>query len=250
VAHALFLRRFHVPCWAMAHVFGRDAMSWYRLEQSRGCFRVVGTTVKSAEELPKDLVGDAKHRGLKGERVSLATTAGNDCLVGASVSTSASQKDLTQAYGVFANAARDVEPPSEPASVHTEGWQATPGAWKALCANMTGIVCFLHAFLQGRERATTALAGAFQEVGEKIWQAYEAPTKRAFAQRLRRLKAWAQTARPESAMQTQTLDLCDTRAQCIVSYDHERAHRTRNMVDRLMKCIDRACCNGQYFHGN
>ena len=33
VDHALFLRRFHGPCWAMAHVFGRDAMSWYRLEQ-------------------------------------------------------------------------------------------------------------------------------------------------------------------------------------------------------------------------
>jgi hypothetical protein len=81
----------------MAHVFGRDAMSWYRLEHSLGRFRVVGTTVKSAEEWPKDLVGDAKHRGLKGERVSLATTAGNDCLLGASVSTSASQKDLTQA---------------------------------------------------------------------------------------------------------------------------------------------------------
>jgi hypothetical protein len=26
VEKALFLRRFHVPCWALAHVFGRDAM--------------------------------------------------------------------------------------------------------------------------------------------------------------------------------------------------------------------------------
>lgn len=26
VDKALFLMRFHVPCWAMAHVFGRDAM--------------------------------------------------------------------------------------------------------------------------------------------------------------------------------------------------------------------------------
>lgn len=143
-----------------------------------------------------------------------------------------------------------MEPTYEPESVHTDGWQATQGAWKALCANMTVIWCLLHAFLQVRDRATTALAGAFQEVGEKIWQAYEAPTKRAFAQRLRRLKAWAQTALPESAMQTHTLDLCDKRAQCIVSDDHERAHRTSTMVDRLMKCIDRACFNGQYFHGN
>ena len=30
---ALFFRRFHVPCWAIAHVFGHNAMYWYRLEQ-------------------------------------------------------------------------------------------------------------------------------------------------------------------------------------------------------------------------
>jgi hypothetical protein len=30
VEKALFLMRFHVPCWAIASVFGRDAMSWYR----------------------------------------------------------------------------------------------------------------------------------------------------------------------------------------------------------------------------
>lgn len=28
--NALFLMRFHVPCWAIAHVFGRDPMYWYR----------------------------------------------------------------------------------------------------------------------------------------------------------------------------------------------------------------------------
>ena len=38
VDHALFLMRFHVPCWAIAHVFGREAMYWYRLEQSLGRF--------------------------------------------------------------------------------------------------------------------------------------------------------------------------------------------------------------------
>jgi hypothetical protein len=33
---ALFLMRFNVPCWAIAHVFGRDALYWYRLEQGWG----------------------------------------------------------------------------------------------------------------------------------------------------------------------------------------------------------------------
>ena len=33
VEKALFLMKFHVPCWVIAHVFGRDAMYGYRMEQ-------------------------------------------------------------------------------------------------------------------------------------------------------------------------------------------------------------------------
>ncbi len=46
---ALFLRRFPVPCWAIAHVFGHDALYWYRLEHGLGRFSLVGTTVKTPE---------------------------------------------------------------------------------------------------------------------------------------------------------------------------------------------------------
>ena len=97
VDEALFLRRFHVPCWAVAHVFGRDAMYWYRLEQGLGRCSGVGTTVKSPEHLPKDLVADEKHSWLKGERVYIATTAAQDCILGASVAPSASQAALEKA---------------------------------------------------------------------------------------------------------------------------------------------------------
>jgi len=65
----------------------------YRLEQSLGRFSLVGTTVKSPKQLPKDLVADEKHSWLKGERVYIATTAANDCILGASVAMSASQVD-------------------------------------------------------------------------------------------------------------------------------------------------------------
>ena len=162
VSNALFLLRFHVPCWAIAHVFGRDAMYWYRLAQSLGRFSLVGTTVKSAEKLPHDLVADEKHSWLQGARVYIATTAGHDCRLGASVSPSASQPDLTEAYGVFAAEAREVAPTYAPDSVNTDGWQATQGAWKALFPRITIILCFLHAFLKIRERAPKALAGVFQ----------------------------------------------------------------------------------------
>src|SRR5262245_59383877 len=36
VEKPLFLRRFGVPFWALAHVFGRDPMYWYRLEVGFG----------------------------------------------------------------------------------------------------------------------------------------------------------------------------------------------------------------------
>jgi hypothetical protein len=46
------------------------------LQQGLGRFSLVGTTVKIAEHLPKDLVADEKHSWLQGQRVYIATTAG------------------------------------------------------------------------------------------------------------------------------------------------------------------------------
>jgi hypothetical protein len=107
----------------------------------------------------------------------------------------------------------------------------------------------LHAFLKIRERATKALTEVFAQVGQKVWHAYRAPSKAAFAQRLRRLREWAEAALPDSPMKHHTLDLCDKRAQFSRSYDHQRAHRTSALVDRLIRFLDRACFNAQYFHG-
>jgi hypothetical protein len=249
VDKALFLRRFHVPCWALAYVFGRDAMYGYRLQQGLGRFSIVGTTVKAAEPLPKDLVADEKQSWLKGQRVSSATTAGRDCILGASIAQSVSQPDLKHAYGIFAHEATALDEGYAPQTVNTDGWQATQGAWKALLPNIMGILCFLHAFLKIRDRATKALAWLFAQVQKRVWEAYHAPSTRAFSQRLRRLRAGAATAVPDSAMKMPTLDLCDKRAQFSQSYDHCYAHRTSKMVDRLMKFLDRACFNAQYFHG-
>ncbi len=224
-------------------------MYWYRLEQGLGRFSLVGTTVKSPEQLPKDLVADEKHSWLKGARVYIATTAAQDCILGASVAPSASQVDLEKAYGVFASEAQVVDADYAPQTVNTDGWQATQGAWKALFTQITVILCFLHAFLKIRDRATKTLGDAFAQVQKRVWEAYHAPSKRAFSQRLRRLRAWAETALPDGVMKSRTLDLCEKRDQFSKSYDHPEAHRTSNMVDRLMKFLDRAFFNAQYFHG-
>jgi hypothetical protein len=89
----------------------------------------------------------------------------------------------------------------------------------------------------------------FAQVQKRVWEAYHAPSKRAFSQRLRRLRAWAETALPASMMKSHTLDLCEKCNQFSKSYDHPGAHRTSNMVDRLMRFLDRAFFNAQYFHG-
>ena len=50
-------------------------------------------------------------------------------------------------------------------------------------------------------------------------------------------------------MKNHILDLCAKRDRFSLSYAHHHAHRTSNMVDRLMKFFDRACFDAQYFHG-
>jgi hypothetical protein len=97
VDQALFLRRLQGPGGAIAHVFGRDALSWYRLEHGVGRCSLVGTTVKNPERFPKALGADEKPSGWTGERVSIATTAAHDCILGASVAPSASQAAVAKA---------------------------------------------------------------------------------------------------------------------------------------------------------
>jgi hypothetical protein len=136
-----------------------------------------------------------------------------------------------------------------PETVNTDGWQATQNAWKALFTQMTVVLCFLHAFLKIRDRAKKAFGELGQDVQRRVWEAYRATSKRAFSQRLRRLREWAANGLPESAMKRHPLDLCNKRDEFSQSYDHPLAHRTSNMVDRLMKFLDRAFFNAQYFHG-
>jgi len=88
-----------------------------------------------------------------------------------------------------------------------------------------------------------------ERIGKRVGEVDRGKSKRAFSQRLRRLRAWASDALPESEMKQKTLDLCDKRDQCSPSYDHPLAHRTSNRVDRLMRFLDRAFLNAQYFHG-
>src|SRR5262249_46557636 len=66
VENPLFLRKFGVPYWALAHVFGGDAMSWDRQECALGRFSLVGTTVRQAA-VPDHVLADEHHQSLDGQ---------------------------------------------------------------------------------------------------------------------------------------------------------------------------------------
>lgn len=248
VEKAIFFRRFNVPYWALTCAYGRNDMFWYRLEMSFGRNSIVGTTVKDPECLPKDLTGDEKHTRLNGEKVYIATTAGGDCILGASVAASAGTEDLTKAYGVFQSEALDVDPEYSPDTVNIDGWEPTRQAWKNLFPLVTVILCFLHAFLSIKRCCTKKARELLNEIGDKVWNVYEAKAKPAFSQRIRRLREWADNLKP-GVVKDKILSLCDKKDEFIKAYDFPGAHRTSNMIDRMMKWQDEYLFNRKYFHG-
>lgn len=148
VEKALFLRKFAVPFWGLAYVFGRNPMYWHRVEQSISRHELVGTTVRYADDLPKHLVADEKHTRQQGEKVYVATTCGEGCVFGASVATEADERALTAAYGVFKTEAQTVEPTYEPETVCLDAWTAGQNAWRTLFSYVILITCFLHIYIK------------------------------------------------------------------------------------------------------
>jgi len=105
----LFLRTFGVPFWALARVFGRDPMYWSRLTCGLGRSSVAGATVRRVEILVH-LLADEHHQTIDGEKVYVATTVGDGCVLGAEPAASAGATASTAAYGSSQAGARDVEP--------------------------------------------------------------------------------------------------------------------------------------------
>ena len=46
------------------------------------------------------------------------------------------------------------------------------------------------------------------------------------------------------------LDLCDKREQWSLAYEHPQGHRTSNMLDRIMRGMNRYFVDGQHLHGS
>lgn len=114
VEKALCLLRFGVPYWALTYVFGKNDMFWFRQFCHFGSCSIVSTTVKDLEKLPKDLLADEQHIYINGEKAYVAMTVGADCVLGASVSLSADEEGLTEAYSHFQEEAVHLDPEYQP----------------------------------------------------------------------------------------------------------------------------------------
>lgn len=249
VEKALFLRRWAVPHWALAYVFGRDEQYWYRLENRLGRNSLVGTTVKDADKLPKDLLADEKHTHFNGQKAYVATTVANDCVLGASVSLSADATGLTEAYGHFKTEARNVAPDYEPKTINIDGWSATQLAWQTLFPMITIILCFLHSFIKIRDRCKR-MKDYYADIKTRVWEAYHSADPDTFTQKIAELEAWALEKIPDGQGLKAILKLCHRAPEFVKAYAYPSAYRTSNMVDRHMEPMSRYLDSCRFFHGH
>lgn len=247
VEKGLYLRKFGVPYEAIAKAEGRNRMFWYRLENSLGRNSLVGTTVRRGL-LPKQLVADEHHQKLKRAKIFIATTVGAGCCLGAAVAANASADGLIEAYGIFRAEAWDIDGNYEPESINTDGWKGTIAAWQHLFRNAALLRCFLHGWLKIRDRGKHL--SEFREIGDQVWNAYEATTVSTFRRRLHKLKRWSEEHLPAGPARTEVLDLCSKEHLWIVAYKHPNGHRTSNMLDRIMRGMCRFFDQGQHLHGS
>jgi len=125
----------------VANNFGKDAMYWYRAYCSLGRNSIVATTIKNEDKLPQHISADEKHTKWYDERVYLATTVSNGCILGSSLSKDATKEGLQEAYGEFIVQARLLKPAYNPETVNTDGWKATKNAWSNICSDIILVLC-------------------------------------------------------------------------------------------------------------
>lgn len=244
----MYLRQFGVPFEALAYVFGRNPMYWYRIYLSLGRASIVGTTIKDRQKLPQHLVADEKHTWLAGSRVYLPTTVAEGCFLGVGFTSSASAEALTAGYEEFQTEARLLDPNYAPVTVNTDAWNGTQQAWLALFPTVTLVLCFLHAVLKVQQGSPT-YRNLRKKLKTKLGKAYKANTAAGFLEGLRLALIWTKKHIRRKRTLNKMRKLCGRAAQFQVAYQFPQAHRTSNMVDRLMNHQDRLLYTMQYFHG-
>jgi hypothetical protein len=251
VEKGLFLKQFGVPDWALTYVLGRNDSYWYRQTEAFGRYNLVGCTVKEKDNIPKDLLADEKHAKAHGGKWYVGTTVAQDCVLGASVSTTADTKGLTDAYRVFKQEAQAIQPQYQPETVNTDGWAATSKAWRTLFPSVVIILCFLHAFIKIRSRCKR-LGEYYEQIKQQVWEIYHAVDRDEFNGKVRSLQNWVLVHRRGlTTYAMESIDkLCQRADQFCLTFDYPTAYRTSNMLDRHMEPMARWLAGSRYFHGN
>jgi hypothetical protein len=234
-----------VPFDALASVFGRDALCWYRAWLACGRPALLGTTVKDLGQLPGDLGADEQLTWVARPQVYVPTPVGGGCFLGVSVVEAADTVTLERGYGELAQAVQALVPEYQARAVCTAGGEATRQAWRRLFPQITLVLCCLHAVLTSKDRCPGQLR---HQVLDRVWQVYQAAITRQCAQRLRRVAEWTPT-HLRGAVAERVLQRCRRRADFIPAYDCPQAHRTSHAVDRLLNYQDRLLYAMRYCHG-
>jgi len=250
VEKALFLyEKFGAPFWGLTYVFGRNDMYWYRLTQNLGRNSIIGTTIKDPNKLPDHVLADEKHTKLNGQKAYIALTVALDCMLGASMTTLADEKQLTEAYGHFKAEAQQLKPDYQPKTVNTDGWAATGLAWQVLFPTIVIIRCFLHAFIKIRS-CCKRMKDDFVDIQNQVWDIYHAADPLAFMKNVAAFKTWALLSLPAGTGLDAILKLCAKTPLFIKTYAYPEAYRTSNMIDRHMLPLARFLSNANYFNGH
>lgn len=247
VEKALFLRRFGVPFWGLTYVFGHNDMYWYRIVEHLGRFDLVGTTVKATDKLPEHLLADEKFTRLNGQEVYVATTVGQDVVLGATVTLTVQTAELEQAYSEFKHEALRLNPDYAPKTLNLDGWRQTKAAWLHLFPALIIIRCFLHAFLRIRDRCKSH--PLYRQLQARIWQIYHAQSSGNYYYHFTRFLILAQQQLTGEALKA-VERFKQKRSELIQGLFHPGCHRVSTMLERHMQSLTRCLYMGRHFHGH
>jgi hypothetical protein len=247
VEKALFLRRFGVPFWGLTYVFGRSDMYWYRVVEHLGRFDLVGTTVKAPDKLPEHLLADEKFTSLNGQEVYVATTVGNDVVLGAAVTLTMQTDDLEVAYSEFKREALRLNPSYMPKTLNLDGWRQTKAAWLRLFPALIIIRCFLHAFLRIRDRCKND--ARYARLQYLLWRIYHAKSQSNYYYHYSKFLAFAQQHLKGEALKA-VERFQQKRAELLTGLFHPGCHRVSTMLERHMQPMTRCLYMGRDFHGH
>ncbi|MCP4165549.1 MAG: hypothetical protein GY759_06610 [Chloroflexi bacterium] len=181
--------------------------------------------------------------------VDIATTVGDDCVLGASLAMKADKPTLREAYACFQEETGQLKADYLPKTVNTDGWQATQNAWLALFPMIVIIQCFRHSFIKIRNRCKKRFKDLYSHIVQQVWNIYGASDPQAFRQQADDFLAWAQQHLSGTAL-TAVEKLCASTDRFLLAFDFPDAYRTSNMIDRHMEPMARWHASSRFFHGH